>query len=32
VWLGWGISVALAVADVVAESKEEELENEQYDF
>jgi hypothetical protein len=32
VWLGWGISVALAVADVVAENKEEELEYEQYDF
>jgi hypothetical protein len=32
VWLGWGISVALAVADVVAEAKEEELEYEPYDF
>lgn len=32
VWLGWGLSVALAVADIVAESKEEELEYEPYDF
>jgi hypothetical protein len=32
VWLGWGISVALAVADVVAEAKEEEFEYEPYDF
>lgn len=32
VWLGWGISVALAVADVLAEAKEEEPEYEPYDF
>lgn len=32
VWLGWGISVALAVADVVKESQQDELENEPYDF
>ncbi|AXE54833.1 hypothetical protein [Aurantimicrobium sp. MWH-Uga1] len=32
VWLGWGISVALAVADVVKESQQEQLENEPYDF
>ena len=32
VWLGWGISVALAVADVVKESQQDELENESYDF
>lgn len=24
VWLGWGISLALAIADIVAESREEE--------
>ena len=32
VWLGWGISGALAVADVVKESQQDELENEPYDF
>ncbi|MEY2698697.1 MAG: hypothetical protein RL720_653 [Actinomycetota bacterium] len=32
VWLGWGISVTLAIADVAAENKEEELEAEPYDF
>ncbi len=32
VWLGWGISVALAVADVVAESREDEADAELYDF
>ena len=32
VWLGWGISLALAIADVVEESKQDELENEPYDF
>ncbi|MEY4997897.1 MAG: hypothetical protein RLY59_1301 [Actinomycetota bacterium] len=32
VWLGWGISLALAIVDVVEESKQDELENEPYDF
>jgi hypothetical protein len=32
VWLGWGISVALAVADVVSSSKEAEADAELYDF
>lgn len=32
VWLGWGIAVTLAVADVVAESKEAEADAELYDF
>ncbi|MEY4102573.1 MAG: hypothetical protein RIR88_707 [Actinomycetota bacterium] len=32
VWLGWGISVALAVADVVASSREAEADAELYDF
>ena len=32
VWVGWGLSVALAVADVVKESQQDELENEPYDF
>ncbi|MDH6533268.1 hypothetical protein M2119_001505 [Aurantimicrobium minutum] len=32
VWVGWGISLALAIADVAKEHKEEELENEPYDF
>jgi hypothetical protein len=32
VWVGWGISLALAIADVAKENKQEELENEPYDF
>lgn len=32
VWLGWIISVVLAVADVAQQVREEELENEPYDF
>ena len=32
VWLGWGISLALAIANVAKESKDAELENEPYDF
>lgn len=32
VWVGWGISLALAIADVAKENKEAELENEPYDF
>lgn len=32
VWLGWGISLALAIADVAKEAQEEQLENEPYDF
>lgn len=31
-WVGWGISLALAIADVAKENKQEELENEPYDF
>jgi hypothetical protein len=32
VWLGWGISLALAVADVVAEAREDEADAELFDF
>lgn len=32
VWVGWGISLALAIADVAKENKDAELENEPYDF
>lgn len=32
VWIGWGISVALAIGNVIEENKREELENEEYDF
>ncbi len=32
VWLGWIISVVLAVAEVAEQAREEELENEPYDF
>jgi hypothetical protein len=32
VWLGWGISLVLAIADVAKANQQEELENEPYDF
>lgn len=32
VWLGWIISVVLAVADVAQQVRDEELEDEPYDF
>ena len=32
VWLGWGISLVLAIADVAEADKQEELDNEPYDF